>query len=583
MKNSDLLWTLIIIFLIIFFIYLIFLFFFTPTAQFGEYGEIIQGQCVNESGLCADPATRTNIQNCIINLSTGKGCIGLDGLQTFDAKLYVEPCSLTCRSAIWEDITVDRTCVAPPDPDDPSQDPALPGQCLPRVFGADNNTYLGTRTLIYECVAHDPSGINSCTGSALMNVIGPTGTQGQLPLLKTYQVGDIVTIEEQCDPIQTNPFCGYWTAYTDLDYQDGTTIDDNDVTSCNWSNNFLLSEDCVVEGGNSAFNIFKEGLFYQPMLCLRDDQTGILPSVPFAMIHDCLQTPANINCNVNEIYPNNLYNNTVNPDIINNNFICAEEFNISAVTDNPVCVKACRLYPTSQTTLPNNPEFNVLINNPFLMLNNNHYVTVNNLPALSPGVYSPFTNQYEPNNNFPSSQVATQVTDLLAVPENFLINGPRENCTDEDLVFNTSLLANFSFTEELPVEANKIIVRLQINAPPSFTGWFENENNNPTWNQQKGQYLGPGLQFNDVETILLELLSPFVSGAVPGYPGSIGTMRIRLANKDGSSFNSIGLVTGGVMNFFDDMTIIIFDHENFNYNSRADLSVTSCNLFIDTN
>lgn len=542
----------IIIIIVLFIIYFIYLYDNNITNQFGKYDDIIIGQCVSTTGLCTDKGIRHNIQNCIPNPITGKGCILNNGTQSFDSLIYTESCNITCYSAVWQKISNNEVCIPPADPDNPNISPALTGQCLPRLSNT-NTKYLGRKTLTYQCVQHDPTGPNNCTNVFLENIVGPTGVTGLLPLLKTYNIGDTIDIIENCDPIISNPICGNWTI-------------------CNTNDNYIFSPNCVVSGGNITINLYKEGLLYNTSGCQLENSEVLVFNNSQPITHKCLQNPNNINCNTDNFTTDN-----VPQSIIDNPFVCSNTYNNSNISNNPVCVQLCRLYPTAQVSLSTNLD--ILINNPFIMFNNNNYLSGYQLPRTD-NIQSILSNMYEPNNIFPSSNISLNNTGLLAINLGYKTNGNKPNCSDENLAFSTSIVSNLSFNSV--INNNQITAKILMNIPPIFTGWLTTNSNNPQWTQLQNQYNGPGFNYSSAPIYTITVINPFVNQSVVGYPNSIGTMTIRISNLDNSSLNDIPHVNGGMINFFDTIDIIVFNYNTFSYSSRSITNNNSCSLYINT-
>ena len=54
--------------------------------------------CVNSSLKCNEPGEETFVQYCIPNPTTGRGCINLDGLETYNMSIRKKPCNVNCQS-----------------------------------------------------------------------------------------------------------------------------------------------------------------------------------------------------------------------------------------------------------------------------------------------------------------------------------------------------------------------------------------------------------------------------------------------------------------------------------------------------
>lgn len=54
--------------------------------------------CVNDNLSCTEPGEETFIQYCIPNPTTGRGCINLNGIETYDTSIRKKPCNISCHS-----------------------------------------------------------------------------------------------------------------------------------------------------------------------------------------------------------------------------------------------------------------------------------------------------------------------------------------------------------------------------------------------------------------------------------------------------------------------------------------------------
>lgn len=576
-------WLIIIVMILIFLVLIVIVVNTKPGSQFGTYGPVIPGPCITANGLCTQPGTRTNIQNCIINDVTGKGCINSEGLQSFDSIITTEACSLVCQSSIWQDVTPPSalTCVPPPDPDNTNINPAPTGQCIPRIY--NGKPLLGSRTLTYQCVGLDATGPNNCTAAALQSIVGPTGVTGTIPLLQTYNVGDQVKVQENCDVENTNPFCGYWGLYDDPSYVDNTALNTNLINLCTWNPTYVLSDSCNV-GTNSGtpFGLFNEGFLLQPMACIKENNTAQIPPIfDPTELHTCLQNPSNINCDTLAFSNTDFLNNTLNPGIEANPFICANQYNSSSSAQNPTCLQPCRLYPSPINNIASAPNFNPLVNNSFIIFNGNDYISGIQLPRNDNMSQTVFLNIYEPQNIFPTSGQQLFNTNLIATPLGYVVNGSRM-CTNQQLAFATAIFFNVSFVSI--INASQAVVKLYLNIPPGFNGWLNGQSGNPvTWSQATAMYDSFGLNSVNVANFILTIITPLNGGPVAGYPNSLGSMTVSLTYADTNPIPGINDVNGNLIpSFFFNMTLIVFENLNLDYSSRGNLTSTSCNLYITT-
>ena len=595
-------WVLVIFLIILVFIFVYWLFTRPPSSEFGIYAEPVVGSCMNESGLCSDPGTRTTVQECIINEQTGKGCINSDGEQTFDTIITKESCTLTCRTSVWENITpLNQPCVNPPDPVT-GQDPASSDVCLPLLNPCDDDKPLnGTKELTYKCVANDPTGYNACTSLELTKLTGPTGVQSMVNQNVTYIPGpcppenpmcDTITVTEQC--AVENPICGTWKYFFLGDDQlipnqqvtvPITPANDDDISDCDFFSSLLTNSQCTVANAtNSVFDLFKEGILFEPMSCIEEDIKAVIPGINDPSFRKgCIQGKCNntgkliTDCNITNFNPSQVANKSIPPEIIENAYICRNQENISNPRNNPICYRPCKLYPTlfDDSVVAG---FAPLINNALLSYKNNFYLSAYQTPR-NDGKLIKYSNQ----NNLAS--IPLDDTPLMLFPFGFIVNGPRPNCTNHELAYSTSVLMTLAPVQL--ISATSLKAKLQLNIPGYYNGWLANEtffgNNIATWKQSYNTYDGPGLTYDQSSEFIVNIISPFDNTPVPGYSQSIGQMTVSIKNTNNTSILTIDN-NDNISNFFDNFRFIVFKSfsENgnsiLNLTSRIKCGLGSCNL-----
>jgi hypothetical protein len=69
---------------------------------FGFYSDPIEGPCITPSGSCGEAGTQRIIKKCIVNPTTGKGCIGTNGTMVYDDLIITNGCAKQCVGSAFE-------------------------------------------------------------------------------------------------------------------------------------------------------------------------------------------------------------------------------------------------------------------------------------------------------------------------------------------------------------------------------------------------------------------------------------------------------------------------------------------------
>ena len=210
------------------------------------------------------------------------------------------------------------------------------------------------------------------------------------------------------------------------------------------------------------------------------------------------------------------------------------------------------------------------------MTNNNLYLSSYQIPRTDQQLIK-FSN----SNSNPSSTLDN--TPTMMIPFGVTVNGSRDNCTTENIAFNTGLLCTFLPTE--PANGNSIKCKITSQIGNNYNGWLKringafNQNVDfAYWQQGLTQYNGIGASYNDADIFTITMISPFNNIPVDGYPDSLGSMTIKIDN-----LSSINSSTNEIITYFDMMKIIVFKYQSSIYNQRANQGSNSCNLFVTTN
>lgn len=132
------------------------IYFYWNRVTFGQWSQPVDGRC---EGICGSLGTRTTVEECIPDPSTGRGCIGTDGQETYLPKYTVKECNVQCHRSVWRDIQ---------------------GDCI-------NGFRLHTK----ECVQQDLTGNNNCYLAGVR-----------------YEIGDEVVTRQVCDRVPKDVY--YW-------------------------------------------------------------------------------------------------------------------------------------------------------------------------------------------------------------------------------------------------------------------------------------------------------------------------------------------------------------------------------------
>jgi hypothetical protein len=123
-------------------------------AGFGYYTPAVhQTTCLTPSGFCFETGTQLAIQECVENLTTGRGCLQ-NGIQTFETIVTSTSCLPECRSSIWE-VNATSQCIPTSEVDANGH---LTGVCLDAGI-------MGMLTRTLTCIPHDHIGVNACIES----------------------------------------------------------------------------------------------------------------------------------------------------------------------------------------------------------------------------------------------------------------------------------------------------------------------------------------------------------------------------------------------------------------------------------
>lgn len=220
-------------------------------AGYGYYEEPVIGDCITPvtPSTCSQTGTQTATSVCIVNPTTGRGCIDSSGAQTFATRSTQRSCVPLCRSSGWID-EITTGCMLPTGSD---------GKELPCY---QRNT-AGTRTIRRTCQAIDATGPNTCTYTVPLGNTGVIPPQCRLDAIGTTvtcQVGYVLTQQQSCVPNVEGKVCGVWRVSAEEPCLGSTSISQAGV--CLDANANPYTQDT---------QIMSIGWTAIPMKCVQDD------------------------------------------------------------------------------------------------------------------------------------------------------------------------------------------------------------------------------------------------------------------------------------------------------------------------
>ena len=547
---------------------------FEPETGFGTFSEPLTGPCMVPSGLCSEQGERTITQTCIPNSTTGKGCIGPDGKQTYNLLVTRELCNIACRSSIWQDITPDTAmCILLDDNDEPIP----PDVCiLP--------DQRGTRRRMLKCIAQDTTGPNACTSLEIRQIIGPTGVPGDFNQVVTYSIGNIVEVNELCDDFP-NSTCGDWELVQPFNRDPTKPIGSEDtISACSFDTFLIPAVGCTVEK-ISTWNDLREGYLGQPMGCVIPEETGnfaVIPtfSDPQLKICEILDRPI---CSKTGVSPSQIIDESLLANF--NPLKCANVLAPPDVSNNPQCVRACRL--DTVTTSVGIKEFKPILGKVMIMEIPDFYLSVYQTPRTD-GKLIQF-----------SDQVASPEADLDDVPL-FYVGFPgtcmeskncpsRNGCTTDQIQYDSSLMFVLAPRR---ASGNKLICQIMIMIDGSYLGWLTVDNSSLVstqkiglWRQAYTKYKGFGINTNVAQEFEITINEPFVpengEGTQESNPPKLeGTIELTIKKLNGQSIPVLDSL--GAIKTLDNIKALVFN-QDVQIGTRIDRCKGNCNILHDPN
>jgi hypothetical protein len=466
----------IISFIIFLSLLLIFLFrhdLFKPSEdqqQFGSYGLEQSTACYNSTGRCSDTGVSIVTQNCIPNSNTGFGCIGSDGKQTFSSKTTVTPCSLSCRSQVWQinDIS-------------------------PCLYNDENLTCIppslqGLQTITQTCLPNDSTGPNMC----LLEVdpyttdIPSTCTPSiNFPNLIECNIETTIITTVNCVPSQyEKPLCGVWGVRDIININTDNPQYSNATSQCYNGVISVPSSECYAADGRKYSldsDILKPGFNTQPMQCfnqLNPDASGYSNSLlPGDAI--CSSYPGCITGGEIESI-NNGNNTTVRCQDLNNPTV-------------PGCIDLCVYIPPNLAPISNwLPEFKYLFGAYFYIQQNNNFLSLRYTPCptiadnsyypagVSTASGIPFNDCLAVTGTQLENFVNVVSIDSLQAQNNSNLYQIKNGCLSDTITINSSLLLFFK-PRAIQTNVNQYRCCILAVLGKSWVGYLTYRNNQLGW------------------------------------------------------------------------------------------------------
>ncbi len=502
---------------------------FIPKNDFGTFSDPIVGPCINASGLCTEAGEQLITQICIPNPKNGKGCLLDNGLQTYDSKLSKVPCMQICQISIWE-MLEESPCTL-------LDDTLAPDQCVEAGI-------LGTKESKFICKAHDTTGSNACTITELQEILGPTGVPGNTHLLSTYNIGDEITVDSNCDNFP-NPICGIWKLVTPLD-RDPTVLvgegEDDQVVECEFEQNYQGLDECTTNDDGDTFFDLKEGHQNFPMACVLNDELAQIPGDP----KNCtlLESPicSNKGLTVNQVLNGTLEltENPFNPLKCADTFFNREQF--------PVCVRMCRL---NQVTTNTGTSLDPFLGG-FLLFRISAlgYISVLHTPNTT-GDDTPLDDaRADPEDNL-------KPVPIILIKDSESV---RPGCTSEQLEFNTSLL--FVVAPRKKIDSKTLEIQMGLIIGSDYQGWLQVDSGNGLWTQNE-----IGYKFNGINSSMAQRFRLKNDNGVFSIK-TLSNQSINIKDLDGNNFT------------LDNLTAKFFE-QGFPIQTRGNRCPGNCNLLYD--
>ncbi len=333
---------------------------------YGVWSPPVMGPCEsnNNSNGCISSGRQVVRYDCITNPNSHNGClvqelidsgelpsnviqnIGNRGL-TYDSVEYWQDCSSNCILSQWEASDNDSLCQ------------------VSTAIGCIPTGVIGERNVTLKCVEVDNIGANLCNTTTLANFTSntPLITQGKMPAVQFYEIGDTINIKESCASNYDKPICGNWQVSWPLTLGERPLDEVELIENCQNSdqtNLFPVSTcDVINPNSNPMFNFWKEGVGTVALSCI-NNVVSIMPDNNDPNIELCSKIT------------NNCTNTLPDPTLVitsgtYDSVMCSN----NSKSNNPLCIFPCRYYDSDINV--NSDALKALYNKFFLI-----YIIINN-------------------------------------------------------------------------------------------------------------------------------------------------------------------------------------------------------------
>jgi hypothetical protein len=543
--------------------------------EYGTYTEPIIGTCTG-TNICTDPGTRAVVRNCIPNPNTGRGCIipsgPNQGEQSYETLLEVQTCQPHCVASKWQRITADEPCII--------EDIDI-NQCVP-------SGTTGIRRKNYQCVTNDTTGTNQCTayqfettliGDSTADLIQSMihGTQQQY-VLRTYNIGDIVNIDQSCNDYQ-NPICGEWNRVIPEppNYPIPVTSDVQ-ISPCTLNSQLAPVENCIVNANTTITDFLREGYFIEPLSCVytEDGQEFAITPVDTSLQCPVLSPPS---CIRGQITSNEIIYGTLPEDmgqVITT--VCAGS-DMTPNTNNPTCYQTCRLFASDSITTgkfitATNPSIGIILDKLLsIRWSTGEFLSLKHIPCDLPDRKVFATCDANPGDK------------LFNVPAMAIPSNAKPGCTAAQVEFDTALMMMIGF-RSYDSTTQTVLGQLLSLIGASYLGWLSTAGTRTKtatllWRQAYDIYQGFGIASTNpsASNYIIEVIRSFSPIPPAGFPeGTLGTIGLSIRSSTNQSIN-IPALNGSLS--LDDVDVVVYDPNVVMFESR-NISPSSCNILYST-
>lgn len=491
----------------------------------GEYQTVRTTRCVNALNDCQQPGTSLQIQRCVPNSITGRGCLDDNGNQTFAPKIIETECAIQCQRSYWLE--------------------EEPGPCQVPPLCSIGVSLPGFQVRRRRCVPRAASGVNGCTTVQLSP--NPSGGGDSVPVTKQYNVGDVLETREICFQIPGE--CGQWVSNTSLAFPNDPEEEPTTTPTPTLEGHFALLPRCQTEG-SPMFSVLEEGFLSLPLSCQRPDGQLITParndpSIPFCFALS--ESPFNgQSCTNRAVQPSDISDRRLPDDF--NPVICPGMIDRS---QNPRFILPCRHRPLIPYDYGYGDDLNTVLGS-FILL------TIDSPPGVVIPLQTPSVREgYQPLFDWERSPT-DPLQNVPLVKLRLRDNLPNQKCTPQEVSFNTGVMLLLGVRTIQDARNFQAIVGLMIGG--TYRGWLDtalrSDKKVAIWKQASAGYRTPGTFSTQAPLFNLTLVSPLDPSPLEGYPATmLGSVSLTIRTSDSKQVYIPGL-TGVIGNLDPELTPI---------------------------